>query len=33
VRRIDKQHVGAAPGLDDAADKAASLQLPILGDR
>ena len=35
VRRIDKEHVGAAPGLDDAADRVAtaSLQLPILGDR
>ena len=33
VRRIDKEHVGAAPGLDDGADRAVKLQLPILGDR
>ena len=31
VRKIDKEHVGAAPGLDDGADRAASVQLPILG--
>ena len=33
VRRIDKEHIGAAPGLDDGADRAVKLQLPILGDR
>jgi cyclic dehypoxanthinyl futalosine synthase len=33
VRRIDKDHVGAAPGLDEGADPAVKLQLPILGDR
>ncbi|MEO6437033.1 MAG: radical SAM protein [Tepidisphaeraceae bacterium] len=32
VRRIDKQFVGAAPGLDDGADASVKLQLPILGD-
>ena len=30
VRRIDKEYVGAAPGLD---APATALQLPILGDR
>jgi cyclic dehypoxanthinyl futalosine synthase len=33
VRKIDKEHIGAAPGLDDGADRAAAVQLPILGDR
>src|SRR3954451_1378607 len=32
VKRIDKEHVGAAPGLDDGADRSVGLQLPILGD-
>jgi cyclic dehypoxanthinyl futalosine synthase len=38
VRRIDKQFIGAAPGLDDitgpsdGADRSAAIQLPILGD-
>ena len=32
VRRIDKQFIGAAPGLDDGADTSVKLQLPILGD-
>jgi cyclic dehypoxanthinyl futalosine synthase len=31
VRRIDKQFIGAAPGLDDGADRSVKLQLPILG--
>ena len=31
VRRIDKQFIGAAPGLDDAPDQNVKLQLPILG--
>jgi cyclic dehypoxanthinyl futalosine synthase len=33
VRQIDKQFIGAAPGLDDGADRSVSVQLPILGDR
>src|SRR4051794_27162191 len=33
VRKVEKDHVGAAPGLDDGADRGAALQLPILGDR
>jgi hypothetical protein len=33
VRKIDKQFIGAAPGLDDGADRSVKLQLPILGDR
>ena len=36
VRKVEKDHVGAAPGLDDGADgaeRATALQLPILGDR
>jgi len=33
VRQIDKQFIGAAPGLDDGADRSVKLQLPILGDR
>jgi cyclic dehypoxanthinyl futalosine synthase len=32
VKRIDKQFIGAAPGIDDGADRSVSLQLPILGD-
>jgi cyclic dehypoxanthinyl futalosine synthase len=32
VRKIDKEFVGAAPGLDDGADRNVKLQLPILGD-
>ena len=32
VRRIDKEFIGAAPGLDDGADVSVKLQLPILGD-
>jgi cyclic dehypoxanthinyl futalosine synthase len=31
VRRIDKQFIGAAPGLDDGKDRSATVQLPILG--
>src|SRR4051812_20242347 len=33
VRKVEKDHVGPAPGLDDGADRGAALQLPILGDR
>jgi cyclic dehypoxanthinyl futalosine synthase len=32
VRRIDKQFIGAAPGLDDRADESVTVQLPILGE-
>jgi cyclic dehypoxanthinyl futalosine synthase len=32
VRKIDKQFIGAAPGLDDGADVSVKVQLPILGD-
>jgi cyclic dehypoxanthinyl futalosine synthase len=32
VRQIDKQFIGAAPGLDDGADRSVKVQLPILGD-
>ena len=32
VARIDKQFIGAAPGLDDGADVSVRVQLPILGD-
>jgi hypothetical protein len=32
VRKIDKQFIGAAPGLDDGADQSVKVQLPILGD-
>ena len=32
VERIDKQFIGAAPGLDDGADVSVKVQLPILGD-
>jgi cyclic dehypoxanthinyl futalosine synthase len=31
VKKIDKQFVGAAPGLDDGADHSVKVQLPILG--
>jgi hypothetical protein len=33
VRKIDKQFIGAAPGLDDGSDQSTKVQLPILGDR
>src|SRR5688572_13934613 len=33
VKRVDKQFIGAAPGLDDGADRSEGVQLPILGDR
>ena len=33
VRKIDKEYIGAAPGLDDGADRSERVQLPILGDR
>jgi hypothetical protein len=32
VKRIDRQFIGAAPGLDDGADASVKLQLPLLGD-
>jgi cyclic dehypoxanthinyl futalosine synthase len=32
VRQIDKQFIGAAPGLDDGADRSVGVQLPILGN-
>jgi 2-iminoacetate synthase ThiH len=32
VKQIDKQFIGAAPGLDDGADRSVSVQLPILGE-
>jgi cyclic dehypoxanthinyl futalosine synthase len=32
VKQIDKQFIGAAPGLDDGADRSVKVQLPILGD-
>jgi cyclic dehypoxanthinyl futalosine synthase len=32
VKQIDKQFIGAAPGLDDGADRSVKLQLPILGE-
>jgi cyclic dehypoxanthinyl futalosine synthase len=31
VRKIDKQFIGSAPGLDDGRDSSVSVQLPILG--
>ncbi|HSV15211.1 MAG TPA: radical SAM protein [Tepidisphaeraceae bacterium] len=31
VRKLDKEYIGVAPGLDDGADRSVSLQLPILG--
>src|SRR5204863_3554025 len=33
VRKIDKNFIGAAPGLDDGQDANVKVQLPILGDR
>src|SRR5687767_2678170 len=33
VKKIDKQFIGAAPGLDDGADRSVKVQLPLLGDR
>jgi len=32
VKKIDKQFIGAAPGLDDGADQSVKVQLPILGE-
>ncbi|WP_428940364.1 radical SAM protein [Fontivita pretiosa] len=32
VRKLDRQFVGSAPGLDDGQDRSETLQLPILGD-
>lgn len=32
VRKIDKEFIGAAPGLDDGADRNVKLQLPLLGE-
>src|SRR4029079_1405828 len=32
VKKIDKQFIGAAPGLDDGADRSTRVQLPLLGD-
>jgi hypothetical protein len=32
VRRVDKECIGAAPGLDDGADSSVTVQLPILGE-
>ena len=31
VRKIDKDYIGAAPGLDDGQDRSVKVQLPILG--
>ncbi len=31
VKQIDKQFIGAAPGIDDGADRSLRVQLPILG--
>jgi cyclic dehypoxanthinyl futalosine synthase len=33
VKRIDKQFIGSAPGLDDGQDRSVNVQLPILGNR
>jgi cyclic dehypoxanthinyl futalosine synthase len=33
VKKIDKQFIGAAPGLDDGADRSVGVQLPLLSDR
>jgi cyclic dehypoxanthinyl futalosine synthase len=33
VKKIDRQFIGAAPGLDDGADRSVKVQLPLLGDR
>ncbi len=32
VRKIDKQFIGAAPGLDDGQDQSVKVQLPLLGE-
>jgi hypothetical protein len=32
VKQIDKQFIGAAPGIDDGADRSVKVQLPILGE-
>jgi cyclic dehypoxanthinyl futalosine synthase len=32
VKQIDKQYIGAAPGLDDGADRSVGIQLPLLGE-
>jgi cyclic dehypoxanthinyl futalosine synthase len=32
VKKIDKEFIGAAPGLDDGADRSVKLQLPLLGE-
>src|SRR3954468_2695658 len=32
VRKVDKQFIGAAPGLDDGADRSVRVQLPLLGE-
>jgi cyclic dehypoxanthinyl futalosine synthase len=31
VKKIDKQFIGSAPGLDDGADRSVKVQLPLLG--
>ena len=33
VKKLDPHYIGAAPGLDDGADRSVKLQLPILGDK
>jgi hypothetical protein len=33
VRKIDKEFIGAAPGLDDGADRSVRVQLPLLGEK
>lgn len=32
VKKIDRQFIGAAPGLDDGQDRSVAVQLPILGE-
>jgi cyclic dehypoxanthinyl futalosine synthase len=32
VKQLDKQFIGAAPGIDDGADRSVRVQLPLLGD-
>jgi hypothetical protein len=32
VKKIDKNFIGAAPGLDDGADRNVKVQLPLLGE-
>ncbi len=32
VKQIDKQFIGAAPGIDDGLDRSVKIQLPILGE-